>query len=86
LQHFVTNIFKRIKAGALIILVLDATDLEGSIPQQYIEKLAQGGYDIYVVVNKIDCVPQTISKEKLKGWFNTRVFTLLKELNIVVAA
>lgn len=64
-------------------MVLDATDLEGSIPTPYIPKLTQGDYELFIAINKVDCIPNTISKEKLKGWFASRLRSLVPELTFV---
>lgn len=69
-----------------MLLVLDATDLEGSLPWPYLEKLAQGSYHTVFAVNKIDCVPATVSREKLKGWVCKRLKALLPDLPVVGSA
>lgn len=84
MSHFVTNIFKRIKEGSVVLMVLDATDLEGSVPKEYIPKLATGDYELFIAINKIDCLPNTISKERMKGWFSGRIRELMPELSVVV--
>ena len=83
LEHFVFNTFKRIRPGSIVLLVLDASDLEGSLPWPYLEKLVQGSYLPVFAVNKIDCVPSTVSREKLKGWVVKRLKSLLPELQVV---
>jgi ribosome biogenesis GTPase A len=66
--------------------VLDATDLEGTLPWPYLEKLNQGLHHPVFVVNKIDCVPSTVSREKLKGWVGKRLKSLLPDLQLVGSA
>ena len=65
------------------MMVIDITDFEGTIPWKYIEKLKKGGHEVFVTVNKVDCVPATVSKEKLKGWVMKRLRTLVPDLQIV---
>jgi ribosome biogenesis GTPase A len=82
-SHFVTNMFKKIKEGSVVLMVLDATDIEGSIPQEYIPKIATGDYELFIVINKVDCIPNTVSKERLKGWFSSRLRDLMPGINVV---
>lgn len=78
-----TNIFKRIREGSVVLIVLDATDIEGSIPSAYLGKLSSGDYEIFVAVNKVDCIPESISREKLKGWISSRIHSLMPEISVV---
>lgn len=78
-----TNIFKKIREGSVVLMVLDATDIEGSIPQEYIPKLVTGDYELFIVINKVDCIPNTVSKERLKGWFSSRLRDLMPGISVV---
>jgi hypothetical protein len=64
-------------------MVLDATDIEGSIPRPYIKKLIGGDYELFIAINKVDCIPETITRERFKGWVASRLKSLMPELSVV---
>lgn len=83
MNHFVTNLFRKIAKGSVVIVVVDISDLEATIPTPFIEHLASGNYEIFVVANKVDTLPTTISSEKVKGWLSSRLKLLLPGVELV---
>lgn len=83
MNHFVSNLFRKIAKGSIVIVVVDISDLEATIPTPFIEHLASGNYEIFVVANKVDTLPTTISAEKIKGWLSSRVRTLFEGVELV---
>lgn len=67
----------------MVLIVLDGTDIEGSIPQSYLSKLSGGDYEIFIVINKMDCIPEAISRERFKGWIASRIHELMPEISVV---
>ena len=67
----------------MILMVLDATDIEGSIPRDYLKKLSGGDYELFIAVNKVDCIPESVSREKFKGWIAARIKELMPEISVV---
>lgn len=65
-------------------MVVDVSDLEGTVPVAYLDHLASGNYEVFFVANKVDTLPGTITKEKLKGWLSNRLRALLPGVEIVL--
>lgn len=60
--------FKRIDQRAVLVLVLDICDFEGSYCEELIQKIEDNGNRLVVVINKRDILPKTIKDHRLKTW------------------
>jgi ribosome biogenesis GTPase A len=59
---------KRLTSKALLVIVLDASDFEASIPIELLDKQLAKKNSYVVVLNKIDTLPDTIKDHRLKNW------------------
>lgn len=63
-----TDLFKRIQPRAVLVLVLDISDFEGSYCEDLVKKIEDNGNRLIVVINKCDILPKTIKDHRLKNW------------------